>query len=163
MWFTCFAVFTVQKNCFHALNNVNQTFMNVFCFLFFDLYKEYNSCLVSFLSFSELFPAFKWAKEIGNLLSIWLGVRTFNPCPDWFFLCTTDSSLSKSSVSVASDCSSDFCFLNFVPSVILSSNFGSFSLSNSKGSFCVSYLDCVSSALFFNFKISYLSSTILKS
>ena len=160
MWFTCFTVFTVHKNCFHALNNVNQTFMNVFCFLFFDLYKEYNGCLVSFLSFSE---AFKWAKEIGNLLSIWLGVKTFNPCPDWFFLCTTDSSLSKSSVSVASDCSSDFCFLNFVPSVILSSNFGSFSLSNSKGSFCVSYLDCVSSALVFNFKISYLSSTILKS
>ena len=48
---------------------------------FFDLWKEYNSCLILFFSFSELFPAFNWAKEIGNLLSIWLGVNIFSPCP----------------------------------------------------------------------------------
>ena len=52
------------------------------CFVsFFDLYKEYNNCLISFLSFSELFSAFKWAEEIGNLLSIWFGVSIFNPFP----------------------------------------------------------------------------------
>ena len=34
-----------------------------------------------FLSFSELFPAFNWAKEIGNLLSIWFGVSIFKPSP----------------------------------------------------------------------------------
>ena len=32
-----------------------------------------------FLSFSELFPAFNRAKEIGNPPSIWLGVKMFNP------------------------------------------------------------------------------------
>ena len=52
------------------------------CFvIFFDLYKEYSSCLISFLGFSELFPAFSCAKEIGNLLSIWLSVSIVNPCP----------------------------------------------------------------------------------
>ena len=36
------------------------------CFVsVFDLYKEYNNCLILFLSFSELFPDFDWAKEIG--------------------------------------------------------------------------------------------------
>ena len=34
VWFTCFAFFAVHKNCFHALNNVNQTFIDVFCKLF---------------------------------------------------------------------------------------------------------------------------------
>ena len=48
----------------------------------FDLYKEDNNCMISFLSFSELFPTFNWAKEIGNLLRIWLGVSIFSPCPD---------------------------------------------------------------------------------
>ena len=57
------------------------------CFVsFFDLYQEYNNCLISFLSFSELFPAFNRAKEIGNLLSIWSGVSIFNPPPDCFSL-----------------------------------------------------------------------------
>ena len=44
---------------------------------FFDLYKEYNNCLISFLSFSELFPAFNLAKVIGNLLSIFGLVLVF--------------------------------------------------------------------------------------
>ena len=35
------------------------------------MYKEYNNCLISFFSFSELFPAINWPKEIGNLISIW--------------------------------------------------------------------------------------------
>ena len=38
--------------------------------IFFEWYREYNSCLISFLSSSELFPASICAKEIGNLLSI---------------------------------------------------------------------------------------------
>ena len=55
------------------------------CFVsFFDLYKEYNNCLILFLSFSELFPAFNWAKIIGNLLSIWFGVSIFKPKPCCF-------------------------------------------------------------------------------
>ena len=78
MWFTCFTVFSVHKDYFHVLNNVSQTFIELFC-KFFDRHKEYNSCLISFLSFSELFPAFNWDKEIGNLLSIWLGVRICKP------------------------------------------------------------------------------------
>ena len=53
----------------------------MFFVIFFNPYKEYNSCLISFLSFSELFPAFNWAREIGNLLSIWLGVSIFSSCP----------------------------------------------------------------------------------
>ena len=57
------------------------------CFVsFFDLYKEYNNCLIPFLSFSELFPAFNWAKVIGNLLSIWSGVKSFNLCPGCFWI-----------------------------------------------------------------------------
>ena len=48
---------------------------------FFDLHKEYNICLILFLKFSELFPAFNWAKEIGNLPSIWFGVSIFKPFP----------------------------------------------------------------------------------
>ena len=45
------------------------------CFVsFFDLCKEYNSYLILFLSFCELFLAFNWAKVIGNLLSIWYDV-----------------------------------------------------------------------------------------
>ena len=78
MWLTCFTVFAVHKNSFHFLNNVEQTFV--------DMYKEYNTCLVSFLSFSELFPAFNWAKEIGSLLRIWLGVSIFKPSANWFSL-----------------------------------------------------------------------------
>ena len=66
---------------FPSLNNANQTFIDLFC-KFFDLCKEYNSCLISFLSFSESFPAFDWAKEIGNLSSIWSAVSIFSPCPD---------------------------------------------------------------------------------
>ena len=31
--------------------------------------------------FTELFPAFNWAKETGNLLSIWFGVSIFSPSP----------------------------------------------------------------------------------
>ena len=71
------------------------------CFVsFLDLYKEYNNCLISFLSFSELFPAFNWAKVIGNLLSIWFGVSFFNPCPCWFPFSAADFSVSKSGMSV---------------------------------------------------------------
>ena len=71
---------------------------------FFHLYKEYSNCLISFLSFSELFLAFNWDKKIDNLLSIWFGVRIFSPCPSY---------------------SANSCLLNFVLSAILSSKFGS--------------------------------------
>ena len=59
---------------FPCLNNVNQSFTDIF-----GQCKEYSICLILFLSFSELFPAFNWAKEIGNLLSIWFGVKIFKP------------------------------------------------------------------------------------
>ena len=42
--------------------------MVIDCSIFLEQYKEYNSCLISFLSFSELFPAFNLTKENGNLL-----------------------------------------------------------------------------------------------
>ena len=46
------------------------------------MYKEYKICLISLLGFSELFPAFNWAKEISNLITIWLSVRIFKPSPN---------------------------------------------------------------------------------
>ena len=42
---------------------------------------EYNSFLMSILSFSELFPASNWTKKIGSLLSICSGVNIFNHYP----------------------------------------------------------------------------------
>ena len=71
----------------------------------FDLYKEYSDYLISFLSFSELFPAINWANEIGNLQSIWFGISIFTPCPCWFLLCAADYLLSSSGISVVSGCS----------------------------------------------------------
>ena len=52
----------------------------------FERYKEYNSYVIWFLNFSELFPAFNWAKEIGNLLSIWSGVFLVLILSDFFFV-----------------------------------------------------------------------------
>ena len=52
----------------------------------FDLCKEYKICLISFLSFSELFRAFNRAKQIGNLPNIWLYVSILSPSPSWFLL-----------------------------------------------------------------------------
>ena len=107
MWFACFTVFAVHKNCFHVLSNVDQNFVEFFC-KFFDLYKEYNSCLNLFLSFLELFPAFNCAQEIGNLLSIWFGVSIVSSFPFCCLFCSANSSLSKLGISVVSSCSSDF-------------------------------------------------------
>ena len=76
-------------------------------FLFFERYKEYNSCLISFLDIFGLFPAFNYSKEIGNLLSIWSGVSIFSPIP----FCSADSPLSNSHISVISYCSSNFSSL----------------------------------------------------
>ena len=39
----------------------------------------YHICLISFFSFSELFPAFDCAKEVGNLQTIWFGFSIFKP------------------------------------------------------------------------------------
>ena len=75
--FAYFTVFGAQNDCFYVLDNVDQTFIE----LYFDLCKQCNNCLMSFLSFSELFPAFNWAEEIDNLLSICFGVNIFSPCP----------------------------------------------------------------------------------
>ena len=66
------------------------------------MYKEFDNCLIWFLSFSEIFPDFNWAKETGNLLSIWFGVGIFSPWPFCFLLSTTSSSLSKSGMFVVS-------------------------------------------------------------
>ena len=94
---------------------------------FFEQYKKYSSCLISFLSFSELFPACNCAKNIANLLSIWSDVNIFSLCTAWFLLCSADFSLSKLRISVMSGCSSSdfFCLLIFVLSAILSWNSGS--------------------------------------
>ena len=43
------------------------------------MYREYNSCLISFLSSRELFPAFICAKIIGNRVKICCGVNSFSP------------------------------------------------------------------------------------
>ena len=67
--------------------------------IFFEREREYRSCLVSFLSFPELFPALYSAKEIGNLLSIWLGTEIFNPCPDCFCLLNLRVSSAISTIS----------------------------------------------------------------
>ena len=77
---TRFNIFAAHKNFFHVLDNLSQAFINVLL-KFYELYKEYNSCLISLLSFSVLFPAFNDAKEVGNLLSDWFGVSIFSPCP----------------------------------------------------------------------------------
>ena len=70
--------------------------------------------LILFLSFSELFPAFNWAKVSGNQLSIWFGVNVFKPFPCLFLFCSADSSLSNSGISVVSDCSPVFLSLGFI-------------------------------------------------
>ena len=62
--------------------------------------------LFSFLSFSDLFPAFNWAKITGSLLNLWFGVSIFNPTPFWFLIYSADSSLPNSGMSVVSCCSS---------------------------------------------------------
>ena len=67
--------------------------------IFFEREREYRSCLISLLSFPELFPALYSAKEIGNLLSIWLGTEIFNPCPDCFCLLNLRVSSAISTIS----------------------------------------------------------------
>ena len=69
---------------------------------FFERNKEYNSCLISFLSFSELFPAFNCAKVFVNLLSIGSRANIFSPYPFYFLLCAANSSPSKSDISIVS-------------------------------------------------------------
>ena len=76
MWFTWVTIFSVHKNCFHTLNNVNQTFIDLFCKFFLSV--QNNTIIVWF--------HFNWAKEIGNLLSIWSGVSIFNLCPRYCLL-----------------------------------------------------------------------------
>ena len=92
--------------------------------IFFERYREYNSRLILFLSFSELFPAFNWDKEIGNQLSIWSGVSIFSPFSSWFLVCSAHCSLCKSGISAIPCClSSDYsCRPIFVFSTMLSSN-----------------------------------------
>ena len=131
----------------------------------FDLYKEYNSCLISFSRFSELVLVFNWAKEIGSLLSILLGVNIFSPTPFCFLLLTADFSLSKLGIPVVSGCSSVFWFnssqvYSFCLTVF---RFWFFFLSCSKDICACVFLGCLSSVLFFNFIVSYLPSTILMS
>ena len=50
-------LFSLFMKIVSILNNVNKTFIDVFV-SFFDVYKEKNNCLISFLSFSEIFLAF---------------------------------------------------------------------------------------------------------
>ena len=52
-------------------------------FIILFLYNEYIVCLISFVRSIELFPAFNWPINIGNLVINWLGVYTFIPDPVW--------------------------------------------------------------------------------
>ena len=61
-----------------------------FLVIYFSWSKDYIIYLISFGKFSDVFPAFKLARAIGNLWSICLGVNILNPLP----LC----SLLKSSI-----------------------------------------------------------------
>ena len=98
-------IFSVHEDCFHSkivwIKLLQIVFVNCY-----ERYKEYNSCLISYLSFSELFLVFNWAKDISNLLNIQFGVSIFNPCPSWFLFYSGDSSFSKSGISVLSGFSS---------------------------------------------------------
>ena len=48
----------------------------------FALYKEYNTCLISFSKFLDVLPpAFTCARAIDILWSIYLSVTIFNPFP----------------------------------------------------------------------------------
>ena len=55
--------------------------MMLFTFLVisFDQYKEYTICLISFNKLSQLLPALIYARAVGNLLSICLGVHILSP------------------------------------------------------------------------------------
>ena len=75
-----------------------------------DQYKEYNNCPISILSFPELFPVFNWAKVIGNLLRIWLGVSIFSPSPNWFSL--LNSRISSAIFNILSGFSIYISFLD---------------------------------------------------
>ena len=76
------------------------------------MYKKYNSCLISFLSFFELFPAFNWAKEIGNLLSIWLGDNIFKRPLSCF--CLSSLKRRTSSTILFIFCNDSICFTSFL-------------------------------------------------
>ena len=89
--------------------------LKIFFVSFFDLYKECSYWLISFSSFSELFPAFNCAKEISNRLSIWFRVSIFSPCPDWILL------LSSRTLSAISNISS-------FSSILSASSLGAFSM-----------------------------------
>ena len=47
----------------------------------FARYKEYMICLISFCNFSDLLPAFTFARTVGNLWSVCLAVTYWNPLP----------------------------------------------------------------------------------
>ena len=47
----------------------------------FALYKEYNTCRISFSKFLDVLPAFTCARAVGILWSIYLSVTIFNPFP----------------------------------------------------------------------------------
>ena len=51
--------------------------------LFSERCRKYSSCLISFLSFCELFLACNCATVIGNLINIWSGFIFFSPYPSW--------------------------------------------------------------------------------
>ena len=52
-----------------------------FLLICLDWYKEYTISLISFNKLSELVPAFTYARAIGNLWSICLGVNILSPFP----------------------------------------------------------------------------------
>ena len=125
----------------------------MFIVSFFDLYKEYNICLISFLSFSELFAAFNWAKVISNLLNIWFGVKSFKPCPCCFL-----TSLLKSIIwMMISNISFGFSFFIFYLAISLILSFKLLHL------FLISFTNILFSASFISNKFFAKSIGVEKS
>ena len=89
----CPTIFRIDEYSVHFLYYTFIEFiilLYAFLVISFALYKEYMICLISFNKFLEVLPAFASAKAIGNLWSIYLGVKTLRPSPDFVLRLTSD-------------------------------------------------------------------------
>ena len=71
-----------------------------FLVISFDWYKEQTICLIPFNKFSELFPAFTYARAIGNLWSNCLGVNILSPLPSFFALFFVSDTIEEYSLKI---------------------------------------------------------------
>ena len=67
--FISFTIFIVYENHFYSLNLLIK-YLWIVLVNFFERYSEYSSCLISFLSFCDLFLDRNCSKVIVNLLSV---------------------------------------------------------------------------------------------